>query len=135
MAATIKMAPWTYDFIMNKLGKSAAAAALQCSGGNNGRLCGLKWIDNSTWDGTYGVGQQMSALEVIQSNLITQVKGPLTNTTGGTSEGNPNAGANSATAQSINTGTLPTMSDKVGAGFVTLFVLVGLIGGAWWIFL
>lgn len=133
MAATTKMAPWTYDFVINKLRKSATAAALQCSGGDNGRTCGVKWTDGATWDGTYGVGQQMSALEVIQSNLIQQVQGPLTNTTGGTSEGNPNAGSNSATTVSKLSPSAITTGDKVGAGFLTGVVLVGVVGGAWWI--
>ncbi|KAH7336076.1 putative 3-methylitaconate isomerase [Rhexocercosporidium sp. MPI-PUGE-AT-0058] len=95
MAATTKMAPYTYDAIMGKLGPSAKAAAAQCSGGNNGRTCGLRWSMGATWDGSYGVGQEMAALEVIQSNLISQVSGPVTNITGGTSVGDPNAGSES----------------------------------------
>jgi mannan endo-1,6-alpha-mannosidase len=132
MAATTKMAPWTYDTVIDRLRTSATAAALQCSGGNNGRTCGFKWIDNSTWDGTNGVGQEMSAMEVIQSNLIQQVKAPLTNTTGGTSQGNPNAGSTSATTPTEDT-TVITTGDRVGAGFLTTGVIAGVIGGAWWI--
>ena len=130
MAATTKVAPWTYDTIISLLRTSATAAALQCDGGNNGRMCGLKWIDNSTWDGTQGVGQQMSALEVIQSNLIQQVQAPLTNTTGGTSVGNPNAGSQSVSNPDENTPV--TLGDRVGAGFLTTGVIAGVIGGAWW---
>ncbi|TAQ89669.1 hypothetical protein B7494_g2015 [Chlorociboria aeruginascens] len=86
MAATTKMAPFTYNDVMAKLAPSARAAAQQCSGGTNGRMCGLKWINGSVWDGSSGVGQQLAALEVIQSNLIRQVQSPVTNSTGGTSE-------------------------------------------------
>lgn len=89
MAASTKVAPWLDDQIQPYLIASAQAAAAQCSGGTDGVTCGTKWYDNGTWDGTYGVGQQMSALEVIQSNLIHEVAGPLTNSTGGTSTGNP----------------------------------------------
>ncbi|TVY89041.1 Mannan endo-1,6-alpha-mannosidase, partial [Lachnellula willkommii] len=92
MAATTKLAPWTYDAVMAKLGPSAAAAAQQCSGGDNKRTCGLKWEMGDDWDGSYGVGQQMAALEVVQSNLIQQAPGPVTNTTGGTSKGDSAAG-------------------------------------------
>lgn len=88
MAASTKVAPWLYDTVQPYLAASAAAAALSCSGGEDGVTCGTQW-NLGAWDSTYGVGQQMSALEVIQSNLITQVKGPVSNSTGGTSQGNP----------------------------------------------
>jgi mannan endo-1,6-alpha-mannosidase len=73
MAASTKVAPWLYDEIKPYLMASAAAAALSCSGGDDGTTCGTKWWNNGVWDGAYGVGQQMSALEVIQSNLIDRV--------------------------------------------------------------
>jgi len=129
MAATTKMAPYTYETVMAKLGPSAQAAAAQCSGGANGRTCGLKWTTNGVWDGTQGVGQQMAALEVIQSNLIAQVTGPVTNSTGGTSQGNPAAGTGNS--NSIEP-TIVTQGDRVGAGFLTLFVLSILMGCLWW---
>lgn len=129
MAATTKMAPYTYDTVMGRLGPSAQAAAQQCSGGDNGRTCGLRWQDGTAWDGSYGVGQEMSALEVIQSNLIAQVTGPVTNSTGGTSQGNPAAGTSSNT--DATTIAPATTADRVGAGFLTTFVLalfLGMIG-------
>lgn len=130
MAATTKMAPWTYDAVIAKLRPSAVAAALQCSGGDNGRTCGLKWTNGAAWDGSYGVGQQMAALEVIQSNLIQQVAGPVTNTTGGTSKGNPNAGSKPA-ADILAPGPATT-TDKGGAGFLTAVICVSLVGMFWW---
>lgn len=54
-------------------------------GWNDGVTCGHKWWVEG-WDGQYGVGEQMSALEVIQSNLVERVKGPLSSETGGTSK-------------------------------------------------
>ncbi|KAL3418782.1 glycosyl hydrolase family 76 [Phlyctema vagabunda] len=131
MAATTKMAPFTYDRVMTRLSVSAEAAALQCSGGETGTMCGLRWQDGAVWDGDQGVGEQMSALEVIQSNLIAQVDGPLTNSTGGTSVGNPNAGSTSE--DSIITQTPPSKeSDRIGAGFVTAVVLVSFLGMIFW---
>jgi mannan endo-1,6-alpha-mannosidase len=130
MAATTKMAPYTYDAIMAKLGPSAQAAAQQCSGGDKGQTCGFKWTQNTTWDGSYGVGQQMAALEVIQSNLISKVSGPVTNTTGGTSKGDNNAGTSSSTNIEV---ILPaTTGDRVGAGFLTTVILIIFIGTIWW---
>lgn len=86
MAATTKVAPWTYDYIMPYLQTSATAAAAQCDGGTDQSTCGSKWT-TATYDGAYGVGQQMSALQVIQANLIKQAASPVTNSTGGTSSG------------------------------------------------
>jgi len=88
MAASTKVAPWLYDQMQPFLAASAMAAAQSCVGGDTGTMCGTKWYTGG-WDGSFGVGQQMSALEVIQSNLITQVQGPVTNNTGGTSKGDP----------------------------------------------
>jgi mannan endo-1,6-alpha-mannosidase len=130
MASTTKVAPWTAELIMPRLRTSALAAAKQCSGGEDGKSCGLKWTTNGVWDGFQGVGEQMSALEVVQAMLINQVTGPVTTNTGGTSKSNPAAGSDSSdqpiTFNDITTG------DKAGAGFLTTLVLVGIIGGAWW---
>jgi mannan endo-1,6-alpha-mannosidase len=91
MAQTIKVAPWTRPTLYPLLQSSAQAAAKACSGGNAGTTCGMKWT-TGTYDGDYGPGQQMSALEVIQANLLDAVAGPVSNLTGGTSTGNNLAG-------------------------------------------
>ncbi|EON66366.1 hypothetical protein W97_05463 [Coniosporium apollinis CBS 100218] len=129
MAASTKVAPWCHDWVMNKLRISATAAARICTGGPDGKQCGLKWYTGE-FDGNLGVGEQMSVLEVVQSNLIDLVEGPVTNTTGGISKGDYTAGSQSdstpLTFDTITTG------DKVGAGFLTAIVLLGIVGGAWW---
>lgn len=129
MAATTKMAPYTYPQIMAYLAPSATAAAQQCSGGDNGQTCGLKWSMNTTWDGSNGVGQEMAALEVIQSNLIQQVQGPVTNTTGGTSQGNSAAGTENPGA--VLAMGPATTADKAGAGVLTASVLLLFMGMVW----
>ena len=43
---------------------SAKGAAAQCSGGKSGNICGSAWYQKK-WDGTEGLGQDLSALEVI----------------------------------------------------------------------
>ena len=74
----------------------------------------------------------MSALSVVQANLVAGVAGPVTNNSGGTSKGNPAAGgAPTKTPTGIDTSSITT-GDRVGAGFLTTFMLVGVIGGAWW---
>ncbi|KFZ07968.1 hypothetical protein V502_09633 [Pseudogymnoascus sp. VKM F-4520 (FW-2644)] len=135
MAATAKVAPFTYDTISAFLLKSAKAAAAQCTGGTKARACGLRWVhDGKTgvWDGTTGVGEEMSALEVIQSTLIGQAAAPVTNTTGGTSTGNYDAGSTSKDTAGVMNNWIPTMGDKAGAGVVTAVILAGVIGGVGW---
>lgn len=136
MAATTQMAPFTTQDIMPKLQASAQGAAKQCSGApNGGTTCGRTW-NTATWDGKLGVGEQMSALSIIQSNLISKVAAPVTADKGGTSKGNPSAGAGTNTnptpADPILTRKV-TMGDKAGAGILTAVVLGGLLGSTWWI--
>jgi mannan endo-1,6-alpha-mannosidase len=75
----------------------------------------------------------MAALSVIGTNLMTSAMVPLTNSTGGTSVSNPSAGSSSPNTQPDEVTTPITTSDKAGAGILTLLVIVGVIGGAWWI--
>jgi mannan endo-1,6-alpha-mannosidase len=131
MASTAKIASFTADIILPLLKTSAAAAAAQCNGGTTGTTCGLVWTDNGTWDGTSGVGQQMAALEVISSTLITEAAVLVTNSTGGTSVGNSNAGSGSATTASDLTSTVTTTADKAGAGILTAVLICGLMAGIW----
>lgn len=130
MAATIQKAPFTYDLLMPKLRASAAAAALQCNGPDN--ACGLRWIRGAEYDGSTGVGEQMSAMEVFQANLIDRVEPRVTNSTGGTSKGDPNAGTGNSDKKSM--GLLPpdiSVGDRVGAGFVTAIIFLGAVSAVW----
>jgi mannan endo-1,6-alpha-mannosidase len=68
-AKTVQLAEWTRDIISPRLYASAKAAARSCSGGADGVTCGTKWYVDG-WDGTKGMGQQLSALETIQSLLV-----------------------------------------------------------------
>ncbi|KAK9780088.1 putative mannan endo-1,6-alpha-mannosidase [Seiridium cardinale] len=126
MAATTKWAPWTYERIKPLLETSAQAAAQQCTGGDNGRMCGLKWANNSgLWDGTTGAGQQMAAMEVVLANMIHEADTPVTNTTGGTSVGDPSGGGSDIGRTdpqgSIVFATL-TKGDRAGAVIVTIVI-------------
>ncbi|KAK6397143.1 hypothetical protein LTR65_007643 [Meristemomyces frigidus] len=131
MAASTKVAPFVSDLVKSYLQTSAQAAAKSCSGGSDGVTCGTKWTAQA-WDSTYGVGQQMNALEVIQGLLIDQVSGPVSNTTGGISVGNPSAGTGGDTNPGAPTGQITT-GDKAGAGILTAVILVALLGGAWYV--
>lgn len=131
MAGTALVAPWTADYIKPRLEASAKAAAAQCSGGESGKKCGLRWTRGAEWDGDQGVCEQMAAMEVVQSNLYETVPGPLSKLTGGTSKGDPAAGTNSAGTAPVRVGEITT-ADRVGAGFLTTAVLVTIVGGSWW---
>lgn len=130
LAATAKVAPFTKTAILELLSTSAAAAAKTCTAGTDLNQCGLQWT-TGTNDGSMGVGEQMSALEVFQGLLVDSASGPVTNSTGGTSVGNSAAGSgtdDSATKyDTIDTG------DKAGAAILTLVALLALFGGAGWI--
>ena len=132
MAATTQLAPFTTELIMTKLQASAKGAAAQCSGGTDGVTCGRKWTQ-SNWDGKFGPGEQMSALSVIQANLISKVDGPVTDNAGGTSKGNPSAGTGPGTdaIDPKEIGEIKTR-DKVGAGIVTALLLLAWLLTLWW---
>jgi len=120
---------------MPVLKSSAVAAAKQCSGGSNGRTCGLSWSKGTQWDGTQGVGQQMAAMSVIFTNLLqfdngVQIGPPLTNSSGGTSVGNPNAGSQSVADPTAITPA--TTADKAGAGILTTLILISVTGLFGW---
>jgi mannan endo-1,6-alpha-mannosidase len=130
MAAAVKLAPYTADILNPMIQASARAAAQQCSGtagpyGARGNICGLKWTAGAQYDGAFGVGEQMSALEIIQANLGPEVAGPLTNATGGTSKGDASAGSGRSSDPGAPTNV--TMADKAGAGILTTIVLVSIL--------
>lgn len=70
----------------------------------------------------------MNVLGALTGLLIPAAVGPVTNGTGGTSAGDPNAGSNVAT----NKVTPITTGDRVGAGILTTLVIAaGLAVFAW----
>lgn len=134
MAATTKLAPFTYDYIMPRLQASAEAAALACTGGTNGTSCGSRWYTGA-YDGLTGAGQQLCALEVMQGLLVGQSASTVTATTGGNSTGDSSAGTGKAeTAVSSNILNI-TSGDRAGAWFLTALVAVVVLAGGVWVIL
>ncbi|KAK4456659.1 putative glycoside hydrolase, partial [Cladorrhinum samala] len=132
MAATTKWAPWTFGRVKPLLEGSARAAASTCKGGNNGRLCGLKWTEEGEWDGSSGVGQQMAAMEVVLGNMIEGSPAPVTAQKGGVSQGDPGAGGQDVgRTDPLREVYWPPVSTggRAGAGMLTLLVVLGLICG------
>lgn len=141
LAATSLLAPFTLPTVSGYLAPSAKAAAAQCDAGTSGSQCGFKWTVGASNDGNFGIGQSMSALGVIQSSVVAvpvkagaapDVVAPVTNSTGGTSIGDPEAGItkpDSDGAMLMDTAPI-TLKDKVAASFVTVAVLGSVIGGS-----
>lgn len=102
MASSAKVAPWLWDDVRPYIEASAVAAGLQCSGGADGNTCGLKWVDNSTYDGSAGVGQQMGALEILGALLVKQAASPVSSSSGGTSQGDASAGTGESLSSSFS---------------------------------
>ncbi|KAK3685895.1 glycoside hydrolase family 76 protein [Podospora appendiculata] len=129
MATASTLVPPYKDQILAVLQTSTEAAVSTCTGGANGRICGFKW-SSKAYDGTYGAGQQMNVLGAVSSLLITHEAAPVTNTTGGTSKGDPNAGSKSDHFTGVVTP--PTAGDKAGASIVTLVILGAAVGTFGW---
>lgn len=136
LASTAVLAPFTYKTIAPLMATTAQAAAKICNGGASGTQCGHVWT-TGTNDGSFGVGQQMSALAAIQSAMVqipsAKVVAPLTVNTGGTSKGNPAAGlpATAAAQTALLTAVAPaTKGGRVGAAILTFLILSGVMGGS-----
>jgi mannan endo-1,6-alpha-mannosidase len=125
------------EFILQQ---SAEGAAKQCSGGENGTTCGSDWA-SAEWDGTQGLGEDLSALNVILGNLRVAGKlatinetasgsgGTVGNSTGTTATGGSGgvngSGAANGTTQSEGSASQIAVSSMVVVG--ALGCLMGLL--------
>ena len=121
------MAPIVHDTIMAVLRTSAQGAAKSCDADGT---CGYRWT-TGTYDGVTGAGQAMNAPGALLSTLVDGegVIGPVTNSTGGTSQGKPDAGSDPEVvraARPVATG------DRAGAGILTVVILVALLTMLYW---
>ncbi|KAF6804889.1 glycosyl hydrolase family 76 [Colletotrichum musicola] len=130
MSTMTQIAPYTADQVLPVLKTSAEAAIKQCTGQANQRMCGFKW-SSGVYDGTIGAGQQMNVLGAVSSLLIGSAKPPVSNSTGGTSVGDPNAGSNSNNDLTVHASPITT-ADKAGAGILTFLVLASCAGTFGW---
>lgn len=69
MAKSAILQPSISNAVSKYLRASATAVARSCTGGNSSQACGQKWYADG-YDGVPGVGQQLSALETVQSLLL-----------------------------------------------------------------
>lgn len=129
LGLTSVLVPEVYDDIRPLLETSAVAAASTCDGGDDGVTCGQDWA-KGTYDENYGLGEQMSVAECILS-LLQPYNKIYSNSTGGTSKANYDAGLDTTDTTNNNELTI-TLKDKAGAGVLTAVVLAILLGGAVW---
>lgn len=137
LGVSIQMAPWTHDIIMPRLQTSAKAAAQTCVGasqhGAGNYACGMRWWWDG-FDGWQGVGQQMTALNIISVLNVDRVAPPYTVRTGGESKGDPGLGTGSVDDDIPQLHKdVVTTADKAGASILTVLVLAFVSGGAWWL--
>lgn len=72
----------------------------------------------------------MSALEVIQSNLVAHAMAPLSDATGGTSKGDAGAGGdNSRSPAGVNMDDM-SLKDRGGAIALTVVLILAMLGAA-----
>lgn len=130
LAVTAQIAPFSAGQIMPLLQSSATAAMNACTGGqSDGVVCGRKWYEAHD-DGTRDIGNQMSAMSVVQSNLILHNAAPADKSTG-TSVGNAAAGGldRPVTSDDILASRTMTTGDKAGGWLLTVIVCISVLIG------
>jgi mannan endo-1,6-alpha-mannosidase len=99
MATATQLASFTANTVYSLLASTATAAAAHCNQGTNDTQCTMWWTpQGASGPATLGVGQQMSALNVFNANLMKFMSSSSVGsaTDGGTSQGNPDAGSPSS---------------------------------------
>jgi len=139
LADTVQMVPYTSQDIMPVLRTSAQAAAKACDGG-----CAFVWHGTSTGEKSgSGVGEQLSALSVVQGLLVGGAAAPVTVKTGGsvgnatsTSTGGENGTQTSGSATgSVSPSATGNAAVAVGAEAARVWMLAGLLGSVAWLVL
>ncbi|KAI1379634.1 glycoside hydrolase family 76 protein [Hypoxylon crocopeplum] len=131
LASTMQLAPYTAAKLLPVLKSSAKAAAAQCTGGDNGRMCGFQW-SSGKFDGTTGAAQQLSVLSALASIMPAQgtvaSTAPSNSTGSGSGSGSGNgsgSGSDSESAQNSTSGDQPAGNNMGAQASVSLGALVG----------
>lgn len=130
IAATAQLIPQLQGRIMGLVNATAYGAAQSCVGGYDGHTCGINWNMNG-WDGQYGLGEQMAALEAFVVTQAMDRPAPYNATDGGNSTGKGYAGT-----QQAPTNLKPlhiTSGSRAGAGIITCVVGFSIIASFLWL--
>ncbi|QLG74465.1 hypothetical protein HG535_0G03480 [Zygotorulaspora mrakii] len=130
LGATAQLIPETRDKIMNWINTSALASAQSCNGGLDGHTCGLDWSHDG-WDGYYGLGEQMAALEAMVNTKCLDKPPPYNSTNGGTSNGSGAAGTEQG-ATNLSPLNI-TAGSKAGAAIITCVIGISIITAGVWL--
>ncbi|KAI1460387.1 glycoside hydrolase family 76 protein [Annulohypoxylon moriforme] len=126
LGSTIQLAPYTSANILPVLKSSAKGAVAQCTGGDNGRLCGFSWASGK-FDGTTGPAQQMGVLSALASILPTEGAVAGNSSTNSTSTGSGSSSGSSQDSTSSNTPASTGTHTAVTLGGMALMVLGSLL--------
>ncbi|KAI2465858.1 glycoside hydrolase family 76 protein [Annulohypoxylon bovei var. microspora] len=107
LSSTIEMAPYTSAKILPILKSSAKSAVAQCTGGDNGRLCGFHW-STGKFDGKTGVPQQMDVLSALAS--ILPAGSSVAGNNSSTNSSGSGSSSGSASSQNSTSGDAPAGS-------------------------
>lgn len=119
LAKTSILAPYTAPTVQKLIQTSAQAAAQSCVGtfaGNSipaNTACGARWYTGG-WDGSTGVGEQLSAMEVIQALLIGSAPVPMTQAQVHISNATPTASKTSVAVTPRTATAGPTATGSAG---------------------
>ncbi|SCU95003.1 LADA_0G12816g1_1 [Lachancea dasiensis] len=130
LGLTAQLVPAAREKIMDWIRTSAQGAAQSCSGGYDGHTCGQNWFYGG-WDGFYGLGEQMAALEIMQNVLCLQKPAPYTAKDGGTSIGNGAAGTETQ-ASNLSPLTI-TAGSRAAAGIITAVIGLSIVACTVWL--
>lgn len=112
LGLTSMLLPTLSDPIMAHMESTVPGVLSSCSGGSDGHTCGLDWSKGS-WDGVYGLGEQMSALELLQNALLVKSKpGPAKQSNEAALEGSANSGISSGSSPSSTSGSSSASSSS-----------------------
>jgi len=118
------------DFVLRT---SAQGAAKQCSGGTSGTACGSDW-GSEEWDGTQGLGQDLSALNIFLANLpfegkLASVNGTASGAGGaaGGGDGSDSSGGGGGDDEDGAAEGAGVVESEGAAGHVTVLSSVGLL--------
>lgn len=121
LASTAQIAPSTSSKILPVLKSSAKKAVEQCTGGDNGRMCGFEW-STGKFDGKTGPAQQMGVLSALTALMPAQGSAAGNGSTGNGS-GSGNGSGNGNTEGSTTGGDKPGNSGARAS--ISLGALVG----------
>jgi hypothetical protein len=129
LAVTAQLAPFASPQIMGWIKASSDGAAKACVVAADGDVsCGRKWNVSSD-DGERDIGNQMTAMSVVQANLIGGAAA-LANLQTGNSESNPDAGNGATRSRPSDEATrVMTTADKAGAWLLTVLALLASVVG------